>query len=998
MAADSIVAENSELVKVLQKLPDGVVVIGQSGTVVFSNKPGARLVKLKPKKIVGTAFPFPLEEGAMRDFDVEMSLKEVSWGGEPATLVLLSSLKSSGAFQLEWKLESAIERARTAEEELAALRESTAQPEPVAEEAVISAEDLEAERRDYEEKIGELESLLELAESRADQLQHDIVSSDHESDTENQNLRRASEEAELQVRQLEAELQDAQSRIQTYEEQAEVAEERAYSLETEVARLEEEAANFEAKTEANVESKSEELESLKRLLERTQDELENSRAESLAAQDALGQLEAKGGQDQSRLTELQQLNSQLTEQIQVLEARQSESQESEEKLIADLAAMEVVVEELKASRADSNDEAVERIAVLESNLDKLSLEKDSLMTELASKSEELEAQIQLATVATEESEELAELLKSETESSEGQLEEHLAKIEALSGELQTSISETERLREKISTFEGLREDLDSISAEKLELAAQLRVAASVGDEKERLQKELLRLEKQLETSEAMAIKGEKVDKLERKLEGALKRAEEAEERLHEERRLHKELKETSAQKIEALQNSSGNGDSPDPEMERMAFQDELTGLPNRNILHRYLGFMLKQSARYERCTAMLRIDCDNFKTLNDTLGVEHGDALIRLIGERLSAVVRGSDVLGRMGEDEFVILLSELATPQEAATMTAAVIKRIYQILKKPFVVEEQNINIDVSIGVSLYPTDSMNGEQMFEHSGVALLRAKETGRGQAQYFTPELQSSHVSRGQLDKELKAGLEAKQYEVVYQPIFDITNGRAVGVEALMRWHHPERGLLCPDTFLASAEASGLIVLLGTWALQVCLEQAAKWHQQGLGFFVSINLSKRQLMQADLVPTVSGILNETKCPPDRILLEVAERFTGPELPKVRETLVGLVQLGVNLAIDNFGTASSSLMEIRKGPFQVVKIDRSIVRDVGKNEDNSSLVLSALNIAHHMGRRSVAVGVESEEERLWLAKYGCRYAQGNLLAQPMPADQIASFLGRS
>ncbi len=235
-----------------------------------------------------------------------------------------------------------------------------------------------------------------------------------------------------------------------------------------------------------------------------------------------------------------------------------------------------------------------------------------------------------------------------------------------------------------------------------------------------------------------------------------------------------------------------------------------------------------------------------------------GDQLIRAVGERLSSVVRGSDVLGRFAEDEFIMLLSEMADQDEASVVTAMVIKRLYQKMMKPFVVGDQSITVEVSVGVSLYPTDAKNGEQMFEHAAVALKRAKATGRGAAQYFTSDLQTAHVARNDMENELKIALEQKQLELVYQPIFDLSTGQIVGLESLLRWNHPAHGKLIPKHFLQIAEDSGIIVLIGHWVLREAITRAAEWNRAKLTEFVSVNLSRRQLLQADLLPTIQSVL--------------------------------------------------------------------------------------------------------------------------------------------
>jgi diguanylate cyclase (GGDEF)-like protein len=1154
MSADLVAAQSDELISVLEQLPEGVFVLDGESRVIFANKPGLRLVKMKPKKTIGQPFPYPVEDGSMRDFDVEMLVKPMTWGGQEARLVHLKPLKSAGAFHLEWKLESALEKARAAElllEEWKAregqggaasasaeleqgLQESREQLEGARQrEAELSSKLDEyqtlmaSQRREFDDRMAELESLLELAETRADELQSEVVSGDHQTATELQQAVALAHEAEEQVHNLEEELAEARDRIRVAEEQAEVAEERAYSLEAELERLEgegqqssspeelsalqqelatlqEQLADWKARAEESaarpagidpgeLESRDAEISELVERLQAKEEELliltdrveaKEDEVAALASQLAAREKDLceQGGQASARDQELAALNSQLQQrdaqlagmssQLQAGQAElaqlrehlqgQQALQSQSEDLQARLAELEAQAAELQAQLEARDAQLLDLQAELKDKGDRLEAEADgsealnstlqalraelevarqdgaamaqalqtaqqdsasargqleSTLSELKALSQRMEEAEDTLRVRTEESDELAEQLRAETEQSEELVEQLRQENERLNETLLKQAEDLDGLREIASDAESLVAEFNQLKATHEELAAshqaaqgateevaalQARVAEleTAGQEAERLQKEVQKLSAQLDEVGDLVEKGEKADKLERKLEGALRRAEEAEERLQEERRLLAELRQTSERRISELENrSSGAGTTgeADPETERLAFQDPLTGLPNRNILHRYLGFMLKQSVRYERYTALLRIDCDKFKTISDTFGTEVGDRLIRLVGERLSAVVRGSDVLGRLGEDEFVILLSELTDQKEASVVTASVIKRIYQMLKKPFSIDDQNISVGVSIGVSLYPLDASNGEQMFQHSAVALKRAKDTGRGQAQYYTPEVQSSHETRMMIDHELKLGLERGEFGLMYQPIFDLSNGQIVGVEALIRWNHPRLGSIGPDEFLKVAEESGIIVLIGNWALRSALQKAAQWQQSGLGLFVSLNLSRRQLLQADLIPTIHTALAEFRCSPDRILLEISEELTGPELPRLRDTLINLQQLGVRLAVDNFGTSASSLQELRRGPFQVLKIDRRFVRGVPAHEENAGIVLSALTMGHHLGRITVAVGVETEAEKTWLAKTGCRFAQGNLLAVPLPAEHVSEIVAR-
>ena len=1051
MAGDTQTCNHEEMVKVLEQMPDGIMVLDNQSAVLYANKTGARLVKMKPKTVVGSTFQHDIEDGPMRDFDVEMTVKDITWGGEPARLLHLKSLKNSGAFHLEWKLESALERAREAEDALAELRqqaEQTASSPADSEAAPSSSEQVSR----LEERVAELENLLELAEERADKLLDDIHLDDHQQATALQDALTQARDAEEQMRRLEEDLADTRERVRVAEEQAEVAEERAYSLEAEVEQMladaEERAEAEQAVSEPEDSGRIEELEGQVAQLQEQVSSLAANLVEQKAQNSTLAEeLERALAEVQSGLSQedSEALNTRIAELEELLEqaADSEELQRSQQQIEAGLEELEVVQRELgerderiseletqlseaQAARADldaaeaqttelveqlqaKNSELTEKFSELEQQLKQQAEELEAKATRLAEKEEELAAKdaelvskdseleehVERAKIALEESEELAEHMRIEQEQYEADKREFEQQIEELTADLEAAEGERDSL---LTELEDAARTTEERSTEAEQLAVRVAGLEEVTSEVESLKKTIRRLETQLEDAEELAQKGEKVEKLERKLEGALRRAEEAEERLDEERRLlneHKQrVEELSAQVSQVPSLMEAGAD----ETERLAFQDAQTGLPNRNIIQRYLDFMLKRSAGNQQFTAMLRIDCDNFKTISDTFGVETGDQLIRVVGERLSSVIDGSNVLGRYGEDEFIILLSEMPNQDAASHNIATVIKKIYQRFRQPVPIGEQSITLSVSLGVSVYPVDARNGEQMFEHSGVALKRAKENGRGQAQYFTTELQTAHVARNELDKELKRGLENGELEVLYQPIFDLVNGQIVGVESLVRWKHPVRGVLSPGDFLEVAEDSGIMVLIGNWATRTALEHAVQWHQRGLGIFVSINLSQRQLLQADLLPTIQSLLTEIRCSPDRLLLEIPERLSGPDYPKVREALLELQKVGVRMAVDNFGTGSTSLQDLRRGPFQVIKVDREFIRGVHQNDENKSIVMSALTMGHHLGRLSVAVGVESEMEKDWLVKTGCRFAQGNFLSEPLTAAQISDLCKRT
>lgn len=1047
MSVDLVAAQSPELMSLLEQLPEGVFLLDSEAKVIFANKPGLRLLKLKAKQVLHQEFPFPIEDGTMRDVDVDMLVKHLAWSGSEIRMVYLRPLKSAGAFHLEWKLESALERARAAEALLeehkahleALSTDGTSLPrsegglQGLSEGLAVSGtreqelqgrlddalEQAENRKRTYDERVLELELLLEQAEARVEELEAEPSVEDHQASTELQQAMMAAREAEDQRSLLEVELAGIRDRMRVAEEQAEVAEERAYGLESELERLEEELHNRGGLDEElkqayqDLERERGELSSLKVKLNQSESELTallerwNTREKEFLA---VGESEAQHLADEARhraeLAELYNRNEQAEEELARLKQELDERTKELDEVRADATEARDAVTDQDAVLAKSQEELAQKTdEVLALQADVARLESDATVQAgktqesceeivgLTARLEELTAQLEaLGEVKLEvdrrqiEQEHEVESLRQQLAEAEETLRVRSEESDELAEQLRVENEQSEELLEQIrQENEGLLERLASIEA-------------SV-EEADFLRKEVQKLSARLEEMSGLADKAEHSSKLERKLEGALARAEEAEELLSQERRSFQDLHQASQLKIAELEDRPDvlGGDGLDPETERLAFQDPLTGLPNRHILHRYLGFMLKQASRYDRTTALLRIDCDHFKSISDTMGIEVSDRLLRLLGERLSAVVRASDVLGRWGGDEFAILLPELQDQQEASVVTATVINRIHQVLKAPFIVGDHQLSLTVSIGVSLFPLDSSGIEEMFEHAYLALKRAKATGLSQVQYFTPEVQASHEARQMIDQELRAGLQRQEFSLLYQPIFDLSNGQVVGMEALVRWHHPRLGVIEPDEFLKVAEESGMIVLIGNWAVRTALAQTAAWQQAGLGIFVSVNLSRRQLLQADLVPMIYSALSESRCSSERILFEISEELTGPELPRLRSVLAELSQLGVRLAVDNFGTSASSLEELRRGPFQVLKIDRRFINGVPTLEDHTGIVLSALTLGHHLGRVTIAVGVETEAEKTWLAKTGCRFAQGNLMARPLTPDQVTELLAR-
>lgn len=944
-------ASGEELSTLLERQPGAIVVVGGEGETLYLNSAAAKLLKKRANQLLNAPFPFPLEEGAMQDLDVDMKLDEVVWAGSQAQVVFLRPLKVSQApFHIEWRIESALERAREAEARLKALEGARPAPdeslqdrlglleeqlaEASAEVALLKESKSELEQQlalqeamqakvaRAEERVTELEGLLEAAEQRADEALAQATDASHESVDRLQEALRSLEEMETQLRDTEERAREAEERIASAEEQAEEAEERAYETEG--------------------------------LLEAAERRAEEAEARLAELQEAGGE----EGESELLREELQQAREDLEELREMFEAAQVKAAEAEE--------LDDLRTELESARTRA-----ERVADLETELEEL---RESLEATLE-RAEEAERQLARTEQAGEDSDEVAEL-KEKLDDAEKRVKK--AGV---------------RFREAEARARRAEEDLEK-----------LRGQSGEGASDTALQEELERVRAQLEKARELAGGGD-VEKLERQLEGALARAAESEERLVEAQSLIDQLKQVSSARIaelEAQLQSVAGDESPlpsgaDPETERLAFQDDLTGLPNVNIIKRYLDFMLKQAERYSRACALLSIDVDRFKLVNDALGFKIGDELLRLVAERLTAVVRGSDVLGRRGEDEFIILLSELSGQEEATSMAAAVARRVYEVLRAPFTVGDQKIHIGVSVGISLYPTDSRSAQQMLEHADTSMYRAKELGRGRYQFYTPELQARHESRLKLDVELREGVERGEFRVVYQPIFNLGTGQMVGVESLLRWAHPTRGVLAPADFLEECEETGLIVPIGRMAILNAVEQAKRWELEGLNLFVTINLSRRQLLQADLSATLLQAVQATGANPASLVLEIGEDVTQFDTPRVQENLDELRRAGLSLAIDRFGTGYSSLERLHADHSTLLKIDRKFVAGVPEDERSTQILLAALSLARNLKMRAVVVGIENRAQKQLLMRLECEFGQGNFLSEPADADTISQIADR-
>jgi diguanylate cyclase (GGDEF)-like protein len=426
--------------------------------------------------------------------------------------------------------------------------------------------------------------------------------------------------------------------------------------------------------------------------------------------------------------------------------------------------------------------------------------------------------------------------------------------------------------------------------------------------------------------------------------------------------------------------------------EHQALHDSLTGLPNRTLFMDRAAQAVKTAKREGGGLALLLIDLDRFKDINDTLGHHHGDLLLQQIGTRLRDALRESDTVARLGGDEFGVLVANLGD-RVAATEVA---DRIRQALVGPYMVEELMLDIEASIGISLYPEHGNDAQSLIQRADLAMYAAKTGHRGLQVYATRYDRRSR-SRLSLLGELRRAIDQGQLVLHYQPKFELGNGRVVGVEALLRWQHPTRQLIPPDEFIPFAEHTGLIRSLTLFVLDAALRQAHEWRKAGQDLVIAVNLSARNVVDPQLPNDVSGLLAKWDVPPDRLELEITESALMGEPLRAMDVLDQLSKMGIAISLDDFGTGYSSLASLKRLPVNEIKIDRSFVMNMAAAESDAVIVRSTIDLAHNLGLRVVAEGVETEEICNLLTGLDCDVAQGFYLSRPVPAADIPWWYGR-
>lgn len=418
--------------------------------------------------------------------------------------------------------------------------------------------------------------------------------------------------------------------------------------------------------------------------------------------------------------------------------------------------------------------------------------------------------------------------------------------------------------------------------------------------------------------------------------------------------------------------------------------DTLTGLPNRALFFDRLHQALSRSRWTKKNVSVIALDLDRFKTINDSAGPETGDRLLKMVAGRLSGVLRDGDTVARLGGDEFVLCLIDLADEKDIPRIADQVQKAI----STPYYLDDYEFYLTSSVGVSAFPRDTHQPEELFNNARTAMYRAKQTGKDNCEFYNPELQNAAPERLLLETSLRRALDRNQFILHYQPKISVRSGRITGLETLIRWQHPERGLVPPNEFIPMLEETGLIVPVGEWVLRSACLQAKTWQETGMADIrMAVNLSARQLQDPNLDKMVEQVLEDTGLEADSLELEITESMLLE--PESATTIQNLSDLGVHFSIDDFGTGYSSLSYLKRYPINTLKIDRSFIRDLATNQEDEAIVKAVIAMAQSLKMNVVAEGVETRGQYSLIRDFHCDEVQGFYFSRPLPTDQCSRLL---
>lgn len=442
----------------------------------------------------------------------------------------------------------------------------------------------------------------------------------------------------------------------------------------------------------------------------------------------------------------------------------------------------------------------------------------------------------------------------------------------------------------------------------------------------------------------------------------------------------------------ALTLSAAGRQQVQEQLRHLANFDRLTGLPNRVMFHDRLAHALAKAERFNRRIALLFVDLDRFKSINDSLGHQIGDRVLRRTAKRLVRCVRNCDTVTRLGGDEFTVILEEIDDMQTVVTVA----DRIIETLGEPLYLDDYDLHLTASIGISLFPDDGVDAESLLQNADTAMYRSKKEGRNRLQFFTSDMHDQAIERLEREREIRHAIENEEFELYFQPQLDIRSGRNVGFEALVRWNHPDRGFVLPGEFIGLAEESGLIARLGEWVLREGCRQAKEWFDEfGDEFHIAINLSAAQFIAQSIPQLVADALQESGLPPELLLLEITESLAVGEGVETLNLLQDLKKQGCRLALDDFGTGSSSLSYLKRFPVDIIKIDRSFVGDLQGDAHDAAIARATIGLARSLGLDVIAEGVETQLQLNWLLDEGCTIVQGFLFSEPLSAMACRHWL---